>query len=124
LNSSDDDFIQPSDEDAQGNVLTEEELASIRMSDTHRTPNKEDGKPAAQPENKDSSLSPEPNRRRFDKREHEADNIKKLFSNLAKNIQKQLKEQEEKHVMEISAIKRANLDTQILLTTKPHLPTQ
>jgi hypothetical protein len=49
VNSSDDEFIQPSDEYAQGNVLTEEELASIRMSDAHRTPNKEDGKPAAQP---------------------------------------------------------------------------
>jgi hypothetical protein len=51
VNSSDEDFIQPSDEDAQGNVLTDEELASTRMSDTHQTPNKKDGKPAAQPEN-------------------------------------------------------------------------
>jgi hypothetical protein len=48
VNSSDDYFIQPLDEDAQGNGLTEEELASTRMSDTHQTPNKEDGKPAAQ----------------------------------------------------------------------------
>jgi hypothetical protein len=52
VNSSDDNFIQPSDEDAQDKILTEEELTSIRMSDTHRTPNKEDGKPAAQPETK------------------------------------------------------------------------
>jgi hypothetical protein len=61
VNSSDDGFLQPSDEDAQGNVLAEEELASIKMSDSHRIPNKEDTKPAAQPENEDSSPSPEPN---------------------------------------------------------------
>jgi hypothetical protein len=95
VNSSEDDFIQPSDEDDQVNVLAEEELASIRMSDTHRTPNKEDGKPAAQSENEDSSPSPEPNRIRLDKREHEADNMKKLFAKLAKNTQNQLKEQGE-----------------------------
>jgi hypothetical protein len=52
VNSSDDDFMQPSDEDAQGNVLTEEEQALIKMNDYHRTPNKEDAKPAAQPEMK------------------------------------------------------------------------
>jgi hypothetical protein len=96
----------------------EEELASIRMSDTHQTPNKEDGKPASQPENEDSSLSPEPNRRRLNKQEYEADNMKKLFPNLAKNTQKQLREPGEKHVMEIAAMKRANLDTQNILTTK------
>jgi hypothetical protein len=49
LNSSDDEFIQPSGEDSQGNIITEEELTSIRMSDANRTPNKEDGRPAAQP---------------------------------------------------------------------------
>jgi hypothetical protein len=37
-----------------------------------------------------------------------------LTANLAKNTQKQLKEQGEKHAMEIAAMKRANLDTQIL----------
>jgi hypothetical protein len=36
---------------------------------------------------------------------------------LAKSTQKQLKEQGEKHAMEIAAMKRANLDTQNLLTT-------
>jgi hypothetical protein len=39
--------MQPSDKDAQGKVLAEEELARIKMSDSHRTPNKEDKKPAA-----------------------------------------------------------------------------
>jgi hypothetical protein len=63
VNSSEDNFMQPSDEDAQGNVLAEEELASIRMSDYHQTPNKEDSKPAAQPENEDSSPSPGPKKK-------------------------------------------------------------
>jgi hypothetical protein len=35
---------------------------------------------------------------------------------LAKSTQKQLKEQGEKHAMKIAATKRANLDTQNLLT--------
>jgi hypothetical protein len=118
VNSSDDELIKPSDEDSQGNVLAEEELASIRMSDAHQTPNKEDGKLAAQPENEDSSPSPEPNRKILDKPEHEADNIKKLFANLAKSTKKQLKEQGEKHAMEIAAMQQANLETHHLLTTK------
>jgi hypothetical protein len=111
VNSSDEGFIQPLDEDAQGNVLTEEELTSIRMSDAHRTPSKEDSKPAAQPENEDRSPSPEQHQERLNKRDHESENIKKLFASLTKNTQKRLKEQGEKHAMEIAAIKRANLDT-------------
>jgi hypothetical protein len=118
VNSSENDFMQPSDEYTQGNVLTEEELAIIRMSDSQRTPNKEDSKPAAQPENEDSSPSPEPNQRRLNKQEHKADNTKKLFATLAQNTQKQLREQGEKHAMEIAAMKQANLDTQNMLTTK------
>jgi hypothetical protein len=116
VNSSDGDFMQPSDEDAQGNVLTEEELASITMSDSHQTPDKEDSKPAAQLETEDSYSLPEPNRR-LNRQEHEADNMKKLFATLAENTQKQLREQGEKHAMEIAAMKRANLDTQNILTT-------
>jgi hypothetical protein len=58
INSTDDEFVQPSDEDAQGNVLTDKELARKRISDVHRTPSKEDSKPAEQPENEDSSSSP------------------------------------------------------------------
>jgi hypothetical protein len=52
INSSDDDFMQPSDEDPQCNVLAEEEQAFIKMNDPHQTPNKEDKKQAAQPEMK------------------------------------------------------------------------
>jgi hypothetical protein len=74
------------------------------MNDYHRTPNKEDAKPAAQLENEDSSPSPEPDQRRLYKQEHEADKMKKLFSTLAENTQKQLREQGEKHAMEIAAM--------------------
>jgi hypothetical protein len=91
VNSSYKEFMQPSDEENQGNVLTEEELTSKRMSDFHRTPSKEDSKPAAQPENEDSSPSPEQHRERLNKRDHELENINKLFANLAENTQKQLK---------------------------------
>jgi predicted DNA binding protein len=47
INSTDDEFVQPSDKDPQGNVLTDEELARKRMTDFHRAPSKEDSKPAA-----------------------------------------------------------------------------
>jgi hypothetical protein len=50
INSTDDEFVQPSDEDAQGNVLTYEELSRKRMADVQRTPSKEDSNPEAQPE--------------------------------------------------------------------------
>jgi hypothetical protein len=110
VHSSDDDFLQPSDEDTQGNVLTAEEQTLVMMNDSHRTPNKEDTKPAAKPEDEDSPPSPEPNRRRLCKQEHESDHVKKLFATLAKNTQKQLKTGR-KHAMEIAAMKRADLDT-------------
>jgi hypothetical protein len=76
--------MQPSDEDPQGNILSEEEQAFIKMNDYHQTLNKEDTKPAAQPENEDISPSPEPYQRRHSKKEHEADHMKKLFATLAK----------------------------------------
>jgi hypothetical protein len=81
------------------------------MNDSHKTPNREDTKPAAQPENEDSSPSPEPDRRRLNNQEHEADNMKKHLATLAEKTQKQLREQGEKHAIEIAAMKRANLDT-------------
>jgi hypothetical protein len=118
INSTDGKFVQPSYEDAQGNVLTDKGLARKRMTDVHQTPSKEDIKPAAQPENEDSSPPPEQHRERLSKRYHESENIKKLFANLAENTQKQLKERGEKHAMEIAAMKIENLDTQNILTTK------
>jgi hypothetical protein len=90
------------------------------MTDVHRTPSKEDRKPAARPENEDSSPSPEQHRERLSKRDHESENIKKLFANLAETTTKQLKEQGEKHAMEIAAMKRANLDTKKTFNHKDH----
>jgi hypothetical protein len=110
INSTDDEFVQPSDEDAQGNVLTDEELTRKRMADVQQTPSK--------PEDEDSPPPPEQPRERLRKRYHESEQMKQLFTYLAKDTQKQFKEQGEKHAMEISAMKRANLDTQNLLTTK------
>jgi hypothetical protein len=49
--------------------------------------------------------------------------MKKLIASFTENIQKQLRGQEEKHAMEIAAMKRANMDTQNLLTMKTS-PTQ
>jgi hypothetical protein len=49
--------------------------------------------------------------------------MKKLFETFTENTQKQLREQEAKHAMEITTMKRANMDTQNLLTTKT-TPTQ
>jgi hypothetical protein len=44
--------------------------------------------------------------------------MKKLVATLAENTQTQLREQGEKHAMEIAVMKIANLDTHNLLTTK------
>jgi hypothetical protein len=117
INSTDDEFMQPSDKDAQGNVLPDEEIERKRMADVQRTPSKEDSKPAAQSESEESHLSAEQTRNRLRKRYHESEKMKKLFADLPRDNQKQFKEQEEKHTMEIVALKRANLYTQNLLTT-------
>jgi hypothetical protein len=124
IHSRNDYFQQPSDEDAQEIVLTEEERALITMNDSHRTPNKEDTKPAAKPEDQESPPSPEPNRKRLWKQEHKTDQMKKLFSTFTENTHTQkLWEQGEKYKMEITAMKWANMDKHNLLTTKT-TPTQ
>jgi hypothetical protein len=81
------------------------------MADVQRTPSKEDIKAAAQPEDEDSYPSPEQHIERLSKQYHESEHMKQLFADLAKDTQKQFKEQGEKHAMEIAATKRANLDT-------------
>jgi hypothetical protein len=63
VSSSDDEFQQPSDEDTQGNLLAAEEQTLIMMNNSHRTPNKEDTKPGAKPENQETPPSHEPNQR-------------------------------------------------------------
>jgi hypothetical protein len=116
--STDDEFMQPSDEDAQGNVLPDNEIERKRAAAAQKTPNKEDSKPAAQSEAEESPLSVEQRRNRLRKRHHESEAMKQLFADLVRDNQKQFKEQEEKHTMEIAALKRASLDTQHILTTK------
>jgi hypothetical protein len=110
-NSTDDEFMQPSDEDTQGNVLPDDEIERKRAAAEQKTPSKEGSKPAAQSEAEEIPLSVEQPRHRLRKRHHEAEEMKQLFANLARENQKQFKEQEEKHTMEIAALKRANLDT-------------
>jgi hypothetical protein len=65
------------------------------MNDYHQTPNKEDTKPAPKPENQENPLSPEHNRKRLWKQEHETDQINKIFTTFTKNT----------HAMEIPAMK-------------------
>jgi hypothetical protein len=49
--------------------------------------------------------------------------VKKICAAFTKNTQKQLREQGQKHAMEIAAMKQANMDTQNHFTTKT-TPTQ
>jgi hypothetical protein len=79
INSTDNKFMKPSDEDAQGNILPDEEIERKRMADVQRTPSKEDSKPAAQPEIEEIPLSAEQPRNRLRKRYHESEQMKKLF---------------------------------------------
>jgi hypothetical protein len=57
INSTNDEFIQPLDEDAQGNVLPDDEIERKRAAALQKTPSKEDSKPAAQSEAEESPLS-------------------------------------------------------------------
>jgi hypothetical protein len=59
ISSTDDEFMQPSDEDAQGSVLPDNELERKRAAAAEKTPNKEYSKPAAQSEAEESPLSVE-----------------------------------------------------------------
>jgi hypothetical protein len=48
IDSSDEEFAQPLDEDAQDNVLTKSQLIVNGMYNTNQTQNKQDTKPAAE----------------------------------------------------------------------------
>jgi hypothetical protein len=79
IDSSDDGFQQPSDEDAQGNVLTEEELALTKINDPHRIRNKQDTKPASESEDQETPPLPKPNQRRLRNQEHVTEQMKKIL---------------------------------------------
>jgi hypothetical protein len=91
INSTDDEFMQPSDEDAQGNVLPDEEIEIKEMDASQQTPSKEDSKPAVQSEAEESPLSAEQPRNRLIKRYNESETMKKLSADLARDNQKQFK---------------------------------
>jgi hypothetical protein len=72
INSTDDKFMQPSDEDAQGNVLPDDEIERKRVAAAQKTPSKEDSKQAAQSEADESPLSVKQPINRIRKRHHES----------------------------------------------------
>jgi hypothetical protein len=88
INSTDGEFMQPSDEDDQGNVLPDDELERKRADAAQKTPNKEDSKPAAQSEAEESPLDVEQPRQRLRKRNPESEEMKQLIANLARENQK------------------------------------
>jgi hypothetical protein len=75
INSTDDEFMQPSDEDVQGNVLPDEEIERKRMAAAQQTPSKEDSKPEAQSEAEESPLSAKQPINRLRKRYHESETM-------------------------------------------------
>jgi hypothetical protein len=83
--------MQPSDEDAQGNVLPDEEIERKRMAASQQTPSKEDSKPVAQSEAEEIPLSAKQPRNRLRKRYHESEIMKKLFTDLVRDNQKHFK---------------------------------
>jgi hypothetical protein len=92
LNSTDDEFMQPSDEDSQGNVLPDDGIKRKRAADAQKTPSKEDSKPSAESEAEESPLYIEQQRHRLRKRNHESEAMKQLFTDLARDNQKKFKE--------------------------------
>jgi hypothetical protein len=95
INSTDDEFMQPSDEDAQGNVLPDDELERKIAAAEQKNPSKEDSKPAARSEAEEIPLSVEQPRQRLRKRNHESEEMKQLFAKLAgepKTIQRTRRE--------------------------------
>jgi hypothetical protein len=79
--------MQPSDEDAQGNVLPNEEIERKRVAATQKTPSKEASKPAAQSEAEESPLSTEQPRNKLHKRYHKSETMKQLLANIARDNQ-------------------------------------
>jgi hypothetical protein len=73
INSTDNEFMQPLDEDAQGNVLPDDELERKRAAAEQKTPSKEDSTPAARSEAEESPLSVEQPRLRLHRRNHESE---------------------------------------------------
>jgi hypothetical protein len=69
-------FMQPSDEDTQGNVLPDDDIERKRAAAAQKTPSKKDSKTAAQSEAEESPLSVEQPRNRLRTRNHELEAMK------------------------------------------------
>jgi hypothetical protein len=90
IDSSDEGFEQPSDEDAQGNVLTMRQMDIDREDGTTQTPNKQDAKPEAE-EEEQVLPSTERQDRRSRKHDYETEKMKKILAVFTTNTQKTTK---------------------------------
>jgi hypothetical protein len=88
IHSTDDEFMQPLDEDDQGNSLRDEEIERETASTAQKTTNKEDSKPASESEAEESPLYVEQPRDRLHKRNHESE---KNETNICKSHQREPK---------------------------------
>jgi hypothetical protein len=105
---SDRDFEQPSNEDAQGNVISMRRMDIDGEDDIRQTPNKEETKAAAEEEEEQEQASPSTERqnRRSKKHIEETEKMKKPFAVFTADTKKQLNEQAERHASEIAAMKK------------------
>jgi hypothetical protein len=106
--SSNNGFEQPSDENAQGDVLSIPRMDIDEEDNIKHTPNKADAKPSADKEDQ-ASPSPEIKDKPLIKHDDETGNMKKLFAVFTSNTQKRLTEKAEKHAIEIAAMKRTTI---------------
>jgi hypothetical protein len=88
IDSNDEDFEQPSDEDSQGNVLSIRIMDIDGEDDIKQTPNKKDAKSAVKLEEQ-TPTSPERQERHLRKHDDETEKMKKLFTTFAANTQKE-----------------------------------
>jgi hypothetical protein len=104
IDSNNEDFEQPWDEDAQGKVLSMRRMDIDEEDDINKMLNKKDYKQEAE-EEEQTPPSPERQERRSRKHDDETEKMKNLFAVFTANTQKQLNEQAEIHAIEITTMK-------------------
>jgi hypothetical protein len=87
IDSSEEDFEQPLDENAQGNVLTMRQMNIDGVDNTNQNPNKQDTKPASKEEEQEISPSTKIQDRRLIKHDDETEKMKKIFVVFTANTQ-------------------------------------
>jgi hypothetical protein len=87
IDSSEEDFEQPSDEDAQRNVLTMRQMNIDGVDNTNQNPNKHDTKPASKEEEQETSTSTKRQNRRLRKYDDENEKMKNFFVVFTANTQ-------------------------------------